>query len=263
MITSESNPIVKHVKGLQNKKNRIKYNQFVIEGLRFLQEALQHQVSIEYILYSDGLKKIKGGDELFSEIEGKYNLYHLSDSLMEKLSETETPQGLMAVVNIPQIPLNQLTVDGNIFLVILDRVQDPGNMGTIIRTAEGAGVNAVLLTKGSVDPYNSKTLRATMGAVFHFPVIQLDNNEELIDFLKQHQIQLIATHLDTTNTYDQINYKGNIALLIGNEANGIQDEFLNHADKTVKIPIVGKIESLNASVAAGILIYKALEKRSN
>ncbi|WP_026477053.1 23S rRNA (guanosine(2251)-2'-O)-methyltransferase RlmB [Alkaliphilus transvaalensis] len=262
MITSDSNPVVKHVAGLKIKKNRIKHKQFVVEGLRFIQEALHHAVSIEYILYSDGLRKIKGGEELFEEIEGQYKMYTLSDKLMVKLSDTENPQGIMAVINMPEVSIDQLSSNKNQFLVILDGIQDPGNMGTIIRTAEGAGADAVLLTKGSVDPFNSKTLRATMGAIFHFPVISVENNEELIDYLKKQQIRLIATHLETKNTYNDISYKGNIALLIGNEANGIKDEFLSHADEVIKIPIVGKIESLNASVAAGILIYKALEDRS-
>ncbi|MBM7615930.1 TrmH family RNA methyltransferase [Alkaliphilus hydrothermalis] len=260
-ITSESNPTIKFVKGLQIKKNRMKYKQFVIEGLRFLQEALEHGVALEYILYSDSAKKIKGGDELIQQIEGKYQMYHLPDKLMEKLSETENPQGIMAVINMPEYSLDSLSEEKELFLVVLDRIQDPGNMGTIIRTAEGAGANAVLITKGSVDPYNSKTLRATMGAVFHFPVVQVEEDEELIEFLKKNKVRMVATHLDTENTYDMIDYKGSIALIIGNEANGIQEGFVAQAEEMIKIPIVGKIESLNASVAAGVLIYKAFENR--
>lgn len=261
MITSESNPTVKHIKGLQQKKNRVKYKQFVIEGLRIIQEALQHQESIAHILYSDSLLKLKGGEAFLAQIQDSHQPIYISDKLLEMLTETEHPQGILAVVEMREYSLESLFKKDQLFFVVLDRIQDPGNLGTIIRTAEGAGVDGVFLTKGCVDPYNSKTLRSTMGAIFHLPVVQWEEEQELIPFLKEWQVKVIATDLSTNQFYDTISYKGKTALVFGNEANGIDSTLLEQADEIVKIPIVGKIESLNASVAAGILIYKALENR--
>ena len=133
-------------------------------------------------------------------------------------------------------------------------------MGTIIRTSESANVDAVFITKGSVDPYNDKVLRATMGAVFHLPIIQCQD-DAWREYLKERNVKLIAADLDTDKTYVDINYDGNIGIIIGNEANGIDKKILNNVDETVIIPILGRIESLNAAVAAGILIYKAVEER--
>ncbi len=263
MITSESNAIIKHIKGLKQKKNREKHHQFIIEGLRILQEALDHGGVIEYILYSDSLMKLKGGTALLDRVvKEKYQLVYLSDKLLEKLADTEQPQGVMAVVNRKNHCLQTLLKREDLFLVVLDRIQDPGNLGTIIRTAEGAGVHGILLTKGCVDPYNSKTLRSTMGAVFHLPLIQWEGAEDIFEPLTTHGVRVIATDLTTEKYYDRISYGGKIALVFGNEANGIEQDLLAQAHEIVKIPIPGKIESLNASVAAGILIYKALENRS-
>lgn len=262
MITSENNAIVKHVKGLRQKKNREKHRQFMIEGLRILQEALDHGESIEYILYSDSLNKLRGGEALLDRLKReKYPLVYLSDKLLEKLADTEQPQGVVAVINQRRHNLGRLLERKDLFLVVLDRIQDPGNLGTIIRTAEGAGAHGVILTKGCVDPYNQKTLRSTMGAIFHLPIFQWQEETIIVDHLGAHGVKTIATGLSTDQYYNTISYRGKIALIFGNEANGIEEQLLGKADEVVKIPINGKIESLNASVAAGILIYKALENR--
>lgn len=261
MIISEKNDIIKHVKALKLKKYRLKHRQFIVEGLRAINECLHHRVLVHYFLYSDRLKKIKDGDELLSKIVMNKNAYRISENLFLKLSGTENPQGIMAVVEMPEYTLKDLDYKKNLFFVVLDRLQDPGNMGTIIRTAEAAKADAILLTKGCVDPYNSKTVRATMGALFHIPIIQYENNSEWIDLLKTNNVKLIASALGTNQSYFDIEYADNIAIIIGNEANGIDYEILKASDEIVKIPIYGNVESLNASVAAAILIYKAAEYR--
>lgn len=262
-ITSENNKIIKQIKSLELKKQRIKQKQFLIEGLRIVDECIKYSGDIEYIVYSEKLHKIQGGDELLEKISTKgYSIYKIPNQLFEKLTTTETPQGLMAVVNMKNITLKEIETRYNkdLFFVILDRIQDPGNMGTIIRTAESAKVDAIIITKGSVDPYNSKTLRATMGAVFHLPIIQC-NDDQWMEYLKEKDVRLIAADLNTDEIYTDINYSKNIGIVIGNEANGISNKILSKVDEKVIIPILGKIESLNASVAAGILIYKAVEER--
>jgi TrmH family RNA methyltransferase len=134
-------------------------------------------------------------------------------------------------------------------------------MGTTIRTAEAAGVDAVIVTKGSVDPYNSKTLRAAMGAIYHMPIIQVDSDDEWLGLIKERGIKILAGGFEESQDYRSVAYDGSIAIIIGNEANGVDSTLLKAADIIVKIPILGKIESLNASVAAGIIIYKAVEAR--
>lgn len=261
VITSESNSMIKHIKSLAMKKNREKNRQFVIEGLRMVDEAIRHRVPLDYILYSDHLLEINGGQELLKQIPNNYQVFSIPDNLLGKLTDTENPQGVVAVAKMPEISFEDLKEKENLFVLVLDRLQDPGNMGTIIRTAEAAKVDAVILTKGSVDPYNSKTLRATMGAIFHLPVIQCDDNQEWLSFAQDKGIRILASGLEGGKDYSGLSYAGSIAIIIGNEANGVEAELLKSADAIVKIPILGKIESLNASIAAGILIYKAVEFR--
>lgn len=263
LISSESNAIIKHVKSLQFKKQRVKNQQFVIEGIRIIEECLKHNGYIEYIIYSEGLYNVQGGTDLLNKVfEKDYVIYEVPDRLFNKIATTENSQGIMAVVNMENITLEDLELkDGSeLFFVILDRIQDPGNMGTIIRTSESANVDAVIVTKGSVDPYNDKVLRATMGAIFYLPIIQC-KDDAWIEYLKEKNVKLIAADLNTDKTYVDINYNGNIGIVIGNEANGIDEKILYNVDERVIIPILGKIESLNAAIAASILIYKAVEEK--
>ncbi|MBU5677001.1 23S rRNA (guanosine(2251)-2'-O)-methyltransferase RlmB [Alkaliphilus sp. MSJ-5] len=263
LISSENNSIIKHIKSLQLKKQRVRHLQFTVEGVRIVEECLKHNGDIEYVIFSEELHQVQGGSDLLNKVSSKgHTIYQLPSQLFSKLATTESPQGIMAVVNMKNSSLEDLKFEDvdNLFFVILDRIQDPGNMGTIIRTAESAKVDAVIITKGSVDPYNSKTLRATMGAIFHLPIIQCDN-DVWIEYLKQKNVELIAADLDTDKTYIDIDYNKNIGIVIGNEANGINSNILSSVDERVIIPILGKIESLNASVAAGILIYKAAEEK--
>lgn len=262
-ISSENNKIIKHIKSLELKKQRNKHKQFLIEGLRIVEECIKYNGDIEYIIYSEKIYSAQGGADLLDKISEKgYYTYKVPNNLFNKISNTETPQGIMAVVNMKETKLQEFNPnnDKNLFFVILDRIQDPGNMGTIIRTSESANVDAVIVTKGSVDLYNNKTLRATMGSIFHMPIIQCDN-DEWVEYLKKKNVKLIAADLDTDKTYIDIDYKENIGIIVGNEANGIKEDILNNVDEKVIIPILGKIESLNASVAAGILIYKAAEEK--
>lgn len=262
IITSESNSIIKGINALKLKKNRLKQQQFIVEGVRMLEEAINNNVNLHTVVYSDGLFNVNGGQQLFSRIKDRFPTHKITDKLMDKLSDTESPQCIMAIVNISPGSLEELLKKDNLFVVVLDRIQDPGNMGTIIRTAEGAAADCVLLTKGSVDPYNSKTLRATMGAIFHIPVIQLEDTSQLISALKENGIQLIVSDINTEKLYTDIEYGNRLALVVGNEANGISDEILQQANERIIIPIYGKIESFNASIAAAILIYKAVEGKS-
>lgn len=262
LISSENNAIIKHIKSLRFKKWRMKHLQFVVEGVRIIDECLKHNGDIKYIVYCEDLHTVRYGTDLLNRIREKgFVIYEVPGQLFNKIAATENPQGIIAVINMRNIALEDLGLkdDGELLFVILDRIQDPGNMGTIIRTSESAGADAVILTKGSVDPYNDKILRATMGAVFYLPIIQC-KDDTWIEYLKERNVKLIAADLDTDKTYIDIDYGGNIGIIIGNEANGIDKKILYNVDERVIIPILGKMESLNAAVAAGILIYKVVEK---
>lgn len=261
-ISSENNARIKHIKSLQLKKQRVKNQQFVIEGVRIIEQCLDSDGVIEYIVCNENLHKVRGGTQLLNRlIEGGHTIYQLPDQLFNKIAATENPQGILAVVKMNDYTLESLNINHkeNLFFVVLDRIQDPGNMGTIIRTCESAKVDGIIVTKGSVDPYNDKTIRATMGAIFYLPIVQC-NDDNWIDYLKEQNVTLIAADLNTDKTYIDIDYNKNVAIVIGNEANGIDNKILASMDKIVKIPILGKIESLNAAVAASILIYKVVEE---
>ncbi|ABR47815.1 RNA methyltransferase, TrmH family, group 3 [Alkaliphilus metalliredigens QYMF] len=263
IITSDKNAVLKHIKGLSLRKNRIKHQQFTIEGLRIVEECFLHGGPIDHILYCDHIHQVQGGPHLLEKLKEKYPCHQTMDSLFLKIADTETPQGIIAVVEMKNHQLESLDLEKkeNPFIVVLDEIQDPGNLGTIIRTAEGAKTDAIILTKGCVDPYNSKSIRATMGAIFHLPIIQSNNNEEWIYYLKANAVKLVASTLETDKNHFQLDYNNPIAMIIGNEARGIHPDILAQVDERVKIPILGKIESLNASVAAGILIYQGIQGR--
>ncbi|OPZ91567.1 MAG: putative TrmH family tRNA/rRNA methyltransferase [Firmicutes bacterium ADurb.Bin419] len=261
-ISSNKNPVIKEIKALKEKKFRDQKGLYFIEGIRFVEEALKENVKISKILVSDKLKDVHGGKEILEQLEshGFQNVYILSNNIYMEITDTESPQGILAVLKKEAVSINSVFDDKN-FFVVLDSLQDPGNMGTIIRTADAVGVTAVIVSKGCVDVYNPKVLRSTMGSLFHIPVCYSENILETLQEMKDKGIKLCAAHLKGRKNYFELNYKENIAIIIGNEANGISDSVVDISDELVKIPMLGKSESLNASVAAGLLMYEVLRYR--
>ena len=261
IITSNQNSIVKEVRCLRHKKDREEKGLFFIEGVRFVEEALKEKVDIDKILISDKLEQIRGGKEILSLINtaGK-DVYLLSDKLFRELSDTENPQGILATIKYKKLKLDEILNKGN-FYIILDSLQDPGNMGTIMRTADAAGASGVIISKGCVDLYNPKVLRSTMGAIFHIPICFTDNLIETIAQLKTRGIRIYAAHLKGEANYFEVDMRKDVAIIIGNEANGISEEVAAYSDMLIKIPMPGRAESLNASVAASILMYEVVRQR--
>ncbi len=258
-ITSLQNKHIKYIRGLQLKKNRKIFKQYIIEGIRSVEEAILHNIPIEYIVYTEQILENKTAYGLLRDLPGHVKCLEISNHIFENISDLQSPQGILAVINIVDWRFEDILCGKNDLWIVMDRIQDPGNMGAIIRTAEAIGAKGIVLTKGCVDPYNNKTVRATMGALFHIPILQATNNDYWINYFNSNAIKIIACDLDTEKTYLDIDYSGRIAIIIGNEGNGIDRQLLDHADHTVKLPIIGRIESLNASVAAGIMMYKAAE----
>ncbi len=256
MITSNSNAQVKRLLQLQKKsKARNEEKVFLVEGLRMFLEVPSKRVQKVYISESLYNKKKQ---ELDLE---KFSVEILSDSVFGYVSDTKSPQGILCIVEQETYDMEELLSIKNPHFMVLDNLQDPGNLGTIVRTAEGAGVDAVFLSKESVDIYNPKTIRSTMGSIYRMPVIYIEDLLELLKIFKQKGIKSYAAHLEGKNSYDKENYQSGTAILIGNEGNGLRDEIANNADVWVQIPMQGKVESLNAAIASSILMFEVYRQR--
>lgn len=298
-ISSSNNSLIKEVKSLKTKKNRQSKELFFVEGVRIIEEALMSSAHIKSIFIStettdvendirdrnyarDGkglrieeyIKKIKNDRIAAILSTADYHgceIYAIPESLFKDISDTETPQGILAIIKMNEYSLNDVIGKsskcgiginkGNI--VILDEIQDPGNMGTIIRTADAAGFSGIITSKGCVDPYNPKVLRSTMGSIFHIPIFLCNNLTETLAKIKTNGIRIYAAHLEGSKNYYEVDMTQNTAVIIGNEANGISSESISMADEFIKIPMPGRVESLNASVAAGILMYEPIRQKTN
>jgi TrmH family RNA methyltransferase len=253
-MISKDNKIVKLGLKLKQKKYRDEESKFIIEGIRFVEEGILAG-DVEHIFYSQKLFETRGFDRILGS---KLNAYEVSDAVLNELCDTENPQGVAAIVN------KKLWNTGNIkndFIIIADGIQDPGNMGTIIRTCDAAGVGAIAVIKGSVDIYNPKTLRATMGSIFHLPVIIYEDFKNLAEELSKVGYNIYAASLDTEYYIYDCNFKEKTAVVIGNEANGIPMEHMQMCTHKIKIPIVGTAESLNAAIAGAVIIYEVVRQR--
>lgn len=254
-IESKENNLYKDTKKLKERKNRNKSNKYIIEGFRLVQEAFKAKLSIDYIISTkDNNEKIS--KYISDYISESVKIYEMSDILFKELISTENPQGILAVISMENKPLEY---DGDFYL-LCDKVQDPGNLGTIIRTAHAAGVNGIILTKGTVDIYNEKTIRSTMGSLFYVPTYYDDENLSLVKELKNKGFNLVVTSLDTNKDFFEEDLKGKVILTVGNEGNGVSDEVFELADTKVKIPMPGNAESLNVAIATSIIIYEKVRQ---
>lgn len=256
MITSTSNAQVKHVIQLQKKsKLRNTEDVFLVEGQKMFEEAPKERVVKAYIATS-----------LYEELGAKLNLegieYELvEDRIFRAMSDTQTPQGILCIVKRESYDLETLLEMENPLLLLLENLQDPGNLGTIVRTAEGAGVDGIILSRECVDLYNPKTIRSTMGSIYRMPVLDQGNLVEVVGQLHEKKIHTYAAHLSNSRMYDQPSYIEGTAFLIGNEGNGLTKELSELAGEYIKIPMAGQLESLNAAIAASILMYEANRQR--
>ncbi len=256
MITSTSNQQVKRLLQLQKKsKARNEEKVFVVEGLRMFMEVPKKNVEKVYL--SETLYNKKKHDLNLQDFP--YEI--LSDSVFERVSDTQTPQGILCVVRQAEYELSELLKKANPHFVVLDNLQDPGNLGTIVRTAEGAGVDAVFMSKDCVDIYNPKTIRSTMGSIYRVPFIYIEDIPNLLKLFDENGIRSYAAHLDGQNAYDQEDYQKGTAILIGNEGNGLREEVWKKANVLVRIPMCGQVESLNAAIAASVLMFEVFRQR--
>lgn len=255
VITSKDNEIIKHIKKLKEKKYREEYEEFVVEGIKMIEEAINEKAKIRSIIICDDCKTQNAiPNELMYEI-AKFDCIYVSEKVFNTITDVTNPQGIMAVLKKNKVDESQIDFSQENFL-ILDNIQDPGNMGTILRTADSLNLNQILVTKGSADVFNQKVVRSTMGAIFRIKVIEVANLPKVIKELKKHKIKVYATDLNTNESIYDVDFKKS-AIIIGNESNGVSSEILEEASKRIKIPMIGKTESLNAAVATSIILYEA------
>lgn len=259
-LESAQNDHMKKWKKLQTRKGREKADSMLIEGEHLLSEALRSpRITIKRILVEgDSQEAVSTYLERYPAISD-YPVYLLSLSLYRQIAETETPQKIMAEVALPKSE-SIFSSDG--LYLLLDRIQDPGNLGTLLRTAQAVGVTQVLVGNGTVDPFNSKVVRSSMGAILHVPLIQEDL-KEVIPHLRQYGISIVGTSLHTEILYEEADYSSGCAILLGNEGQGVDPELQEMVDQAVKIPMPGGTESLNVAVAGGLLLYEKLRQNRN
>ncbi|WP_430603910.1 TrmH family RNA methyltransferase [Enterococcus sp. DIV0724b] len=248
-ILSTKNTTIKEFKKLHKKKYREENQQYMIEGFHLIEEAARAGAKIEWILFNQR-GKTEWSDWLETQPE---NLFiYVSEEVLESLSELPTPQGMIAIVKMPD---DKKKIDLSGGWLLLDNVQDPGNVGTMIRTADAAGLSGVILGEGSSDIYSTKVLRAMQGSNYHLPVIRKPL-AEVIDRFKEAKVPVYGTELNPEAVaYQQITKSEQYALIMGNEGQGVAAKFLEKTDKNIYIPIKGAAESLNVAIAAGILMY--------
>ncbi len=257
-ITSKDNELIKHIRKLKDKKYRDESNEYVVEGVKLVEEAVKENAKIKQIIVcEDTTRTYEIPTHIMLEI-ARYECISVSNKIFNIITQVTNPQGIMAIIekNAQDAQIDY-TQD---IIVVLDDVQDPGNLGTILRTVDSIGLNQIIVSKGTADAFNSKVVRSTMGAIFRIKIIEVENLVQEIKKMKKHHFKLMVTSLQTKNSIYDIDFNKKI-IVIGNEANGVSKEIQDMADEKAKIPMLGRTESLNASVAAGVVMYEYVRQK--
>lgn len=261
MITSLSNRTVKEIAVLSRKgKERNKKDVFVVEGIKMFMEAPAERICGIYIARSAEREILGQCREKLAELT--YEL--VSDEVFAKMSDTMTPQGILCLVRQFHYELKDILegkINNQMLFIVLENIQDPGNLGTVFRTAEAVGASGVIMSRQTADVYNPKTIRSTMGSVYRVPFLCVEDISSIIKVLQGKGVCVYAAHLDGNDYYEAFDYRKGTAFLIGNEGNGLRRETAACADVLIKIPMEGRVESLNAAVASSVLLYEAYRQR--
>lgn len=258
VITSKDNEIIKNIKKLKEKKYRDQENKFIVEGIKMIKEAILENTDIDKIVICE--ECINNGTidkELLYEI-AKEDCVYVTEKVFNTLTDVTNPQGILATIN-KQNSEENISYNEDV-IVVLDGIQDPGNLGTILRTVDSVGLSQIILSEKTTDPYNPKVVRSTMGAIYRVNIVRSNNIIETLKNMKKHKYEITATSLSTNKSIYDIDYSKKV-IVIGNEANGVSNEVMNLADIKVKIPMLGKTESLNAAVATGVILYEYLRRK--
>lgn len=259
-ITSKDNELIKHIRKLKDKKYRDLNNEYVIEGAKLITEAIREKAKIKEIIICEECSKAEVMEKSLMYDVAKYECIYVTEKVFNAITEVEKPQGILAVIE-KNAKEEIIKYDEDI-IVALENVQDPGNLGTILRTVDSIGLSQILVSKGTADAFNSKVVRSTMGAIFRVKVIECEDLNKTLKEIKKHKFEILVTSLDTENSIYNIDYNKKV-IVIGNEANGVSKEIKDMANIKAKIPMLGRTESLNASVATGIVLYEYVRQKLN
>ena len=258
IISSKDNEIIKSIKKLKEKKYRDLSNKFIVEGIKIVEEAIEENAKIDKIIVCE--ECVADGTiskELLYKI-AKFDCIYVKEKVFDVLTDVKTPQGILAVIEKRGFE-SEIDYTDDI-IIVLDGIQDPGNLGTILRTVDSSGLKQIIVSKDTVDAYSPKVVRSTMGGIFRVNVVEEEDLEETLKQIQKNGFEVIVTSLETENDIYVIDYKKKV-IVIGNEANGVSKEIQELADKKVKIPMLGKTESLNAAVATSIMVYEYVRKK--
>jgi TrmH family RNA methyltransferase len=260
-ITSPSNPQIKEAVTIRESGRKKGGGTFLIEGLHLIESAIRAGAEIDRVFFTDSFSaRREGGEMLKTLAKTNRSMFQVGPRLLNKIADTETPQGVVAVVTYSSLALDQLRLDDPPLIAVADGIQDPGNLGTIIRTSDAAGADGVLLLPGTCDPFMSKTVRATAGSIFNIPVVHTDR-PDLLEWISEKRIHLAVTAADAPKSVFDVDLDVPVAFVFGNEARGVSERLRKAADLVVKIPIHGKTESLNVATSAAICLYEAVRQR--
>lgn len=261
-ITSKDNSRVKQLRSLQEPKHRRKEGVFLIEGVKVVEEALRDNL-VKTVIASPALLRHHGKGVLKLAESRRVEVLWISDKLFSGISESVTPQPVMAVVPMRFQTEESLFDSEAGLIVIADRLQDPGNLGTLIRTTEAAGASGVGITGDTVDPYNAKTIRASMGSILRIPVVSIRNSATFIEACRQKGYQTVATTLKGSETHFNTDLRKRTVLIFGQEAGGLSPALLPNVDLHIRIPMAETVESLNVATAAAVILYEAMRQRNS
>jgi RNA methyltransferase, TrmH family len=256
-ITSPANPVLKKVRSLHQRAGRQKAGAFLIEGAKRINEALDKGIKLSDVIVSESYLKEGLGDSHAADLS---EIYVVDDRQFKELVTTDTPCRILAAAPTLDYPLESV-ISKNSLVVVADAIQDPGNLGTIMRTALAAGASGMIFTKGTVDPYNSKVVRSAAGALFSLPFVTDITAEEAFIFLKELGARIITCEPTADKPYWECDLSGPVAVAFGNEGQGFTSDILALSDESVSIPMNPESESLNVAVSAGIILFSAVQQR--
>jgi len=260
-LTSTAHPKIKALLDIKRRKDRDKHSPFIIEGPHLIETAINSDSQINDVLFSASFSSKESGQKFLRRLsKHTKNIFEVSEHVIARIADTETTQGIIAVSACRSLSLEDLRPGAEALIVVIDGVQDPGNLGAIIRTSDAVAADAVVLLPGTCDAFMQKTVRSTAGSIFNIPVIDSDL-QSFLKWLRLNKIKLAVTSLDTERTVFEEHLEGPLALVFGNEAHGVCKEIRSAADLLLKIPIYGHAESLNVASAAAVCLYEAVRQR--
>ena len=258
IIISLKNPLIKKAQDLREARERRALGMTIIDGAREIKRAFEAGIAFEQVYF------VKGHFEgLLKQLAAKgINLVEVTDKVMEKIVYGERHDGIVAIVKTPNLSLRDLKLSEQPLIVVLDALEKPGNLGAVLRTCDGVGVDAVLVSDAKTDIYNPNVIRSSTGVIFSLPVVSASSGE-ISSFLKSKNIKICAAAPAAGKAYTELDFKASWALVLGSEDKGLSDTWLKQADSTIKIPMKGKADSLNVSISAAIILYEALRQRQS